>query len=227
MKLPAILKANDTAAKINAAERAIEKAQTSIEQLAAEREAALAASDDIDAVRKIDAAIADERGAIAALNDRLTILKMRRAEELRIYRERKHWRAVKRFEAALPNRLRAAARLEDAVKAVAVAYREFEASCNAVETVWPPETLMWGVRHIRADRAGALLQQCFSLAGLVRRGSYGFPEPEPSEFASRAATADKRAAGFVADELAHHQELLAELREQGVPEPEHQQEEAA
>ena len=183
MKLPAILKANDTSGMIDAAERAIDKAQISIERLTAEREAALAGSDDIDAVRKIDAAIADERGAIAALNDRLAILKTRRAEELRIYRERKHWRAVKRFEAALPNRLRAAARLEDAVKAVAVACREFEASCNAAEQAWPPETLMWGVRHIRPDRAGALLRQCFSLVGLVRRGSYGFPEPEPSEFA--------------------------------------------
>ncbi len=164
MKLPAILKANDTSGMIDAAERAIDKAQISIERLTAEREAALAGSDDIDAVRKIDAAIADERGAIAALNDRLAILETRRAEELRIYRERKHWRAVKRFEAALPNRLRAAAGLEDAVKAVAVACPEFEASCNAAEQAWPPETLMWGVRHIRPDRAGLCCDNVFHLS---------------------------------------------------------------
>ena len=100
---------------------------------------------------------------------------------------------------------------------------EFEASCNAAEQAWPPETLMWAVRHIRPDRAGLCCDNVFHLSVWSVGGSYGFPEPEPSEFAARAATADKRAAGFVADELAHHQQLLADLRAQPVPELEPEQ----
>lgn len=221
MKLSALL-ASDTAGRIRSAEQAIATAGANIAKLAAERQSALAADDAaIDAVRKIDAKIADERGAIVALEERLGILRARHVEASRQAFAREHRAAVERFAGTLSPIERAASKIEAAIAVLSAAARDYEVACDAARVAWPAGLVAWGAYHLDGGRMGGLIESCFSPGGLCRRyGDQIIAGPAAEEFAARAISADERSAGFAEQEREHHVELMNDLRAQPVPYPE-------
>jgi len=217
MKLPTLRQTTEQ--KLAAAHAARAAAEQRIVALENERRAALE-SDEIEGLHKLHAAIAQQKTVIADLAERIVILDERKRREDAEQRGRKHWLEVEKFEATLPNRLKAAVRVVETVSAVSAAVREFEVANAACRRAWPAGSIRWGLFHLDGARVGALLEEAFSPGGLVRRrGSMIIGPPANIEYADKAATADERSSGFVEQERRHQAQLMADLREQGVPQP--------
>lgn len=225
MKLPALLKASDTATKLREAETAHAAAEGKLSSLQDDRTAALG-NDDIDAARRLDRLIAEQRQTVTTLADRTGLLRTKVALEQRERRIRDYQAAIAHIEAdLLPPRAAAAAELEAALKAVAIAARNFRDASNGVIAKWPINVPRPFEYRLSMVRVGERTKACFQPGLLVRK--YTLRDAERHEFVDKILEADGRADGFAAGEVEQHAKLLSELRERGVPEPQSEPDEEA
>jgi hypothetical protein len=188
-------------------------------QLAAERNA-LFGSDDFSMAdaRRLDGLIGDQERLVIAFEKRIGILQERVVAEQQKQRQAEFAKAVSAFEATLPARFAAAWKLQKAITAVAVAYRECDAATTACVNAWPEGAVIW---TSIGQHGGNLIEDCFCPPALVHHvGDKVGRHPTPDEFAAMASMADETVVGFADTEQRHHAELVKDLREQGVPSPE-------
>jgi hypothetical protein len=216
MKLPAIWQPTDSTRKLAAAQTALAAADERLAALQDERTAALR-DDDIAGARRLDRQIADQREARTTFADRVALLQTKLAREQHEQRIAAHLAAVARIETdLLPPRAAAATALEAALKAVAVAARNFKEANDAVKKNWPAIVPRPTEYYLSTDRVGERAKECFQPGLLVRL--YTSQAAASYEFTGRLLQADRHADGFAAEEAKHHAALLSDARAFRVPE---------
>ncbi len=203
----------NTMTKLEQAQASLEAAQQRLAALRAERQAVLG-GDDIDALPKLSAAIAQQEAVIRDLGDRLVILTERQKQEEAEQRKREYAAGVDKIEAALSKRVDAAARVELVIKTLGAAVRHFDDVSSAIFRDWPPN-----VPHF------------FTSFSLNREGLANLIEAvcnSPTDINTGREWVEVIAGkpvlvtpgDFAAIERARHAELIADLRERGAPMPE-------
>lgn len=222
MKLPALLRASDPAGQIHAVQYAIEQAEAGIARQDAARQSALAAGEDIAAVRKIDRDLEEQRATIRAYGERLALLQSRRAAEERQQRRRAFDKQVDGFEASLRPRLQAIAAVEAAAKAMAAALVRLDEANGAV--VYPVNNFYSGFRRdTLSEGVERRLFDCFEVfAAEWGRGAIDW------DFARKAQHVAERIDGTAGAAAEWHTQMVSDLRNAGPLEPvAPEQEEAA
>jgi hypothetical protein len=211
--LPALRRDKDTATELSEVSELLCEIEPRIARLEAEKIAALGGEDYVARTLHINeqiAALSERRGTYAG---RRRILEQRLAREAQDYRERQYEEAVDRRAARKAGRVRAAAELEQALKAVAVAARKY---CEDPDT-WPSGVYYPPILTIDADRmVGELAESCFA----PKPDRFARAAPGPEQYLERLLTADKRASGFASDVADRYDTQLIEMRAARVPEPE-------
>ena len=207
----------DTPARIETARQALAASAVRIAQLERDRAAAIAESDDMESVRKFDTELAEAHRTAQVSRDRLASLEARLTSESAMAREKAYAADVDTIEAMFPPLEKAAAEVEAAIRAVAVAARRYSDVAASITAKWPAGVPKASPHYLSLSRLGGILRGCFSMMSLVH-GTTRSP-PAALEFVRRAITADERAAGFADTERTNRVELLAELRQRGAPVP--------
>ena len=146
----------NVAAKLDNARSNLRAVQSRLDRLADDRAAAVAGDGDIEAVRKIDVEIDAARGQIVAYGERITSLEARVAVEEQTRREAEHRAAIERFSKTLPPVADAAAEIEEAVRALAVAVTSYETAAAVAAAAWPAGVVAWNAHHLSGGRLGEL-----------------------------------------------------------------------
>jgi hypothetical protein len=207
----------DTPARIETARQALAASAVRIAQLERDRAAAIAESDDMESVRKFDTELAEAHRTAQVSRDRLASLEARLTSESAMAREKAYAADVDTIEAMFPPLEKAAAEVEAAIRAVAVAARRYSDVAASIAQKWPAGVPKASPHYLGLHRLGGILRGCFSMSSLVH-GTTRSP-PAALEFVRRAITADERAASFADTERTNRVELLAELRQRGAPVP--------
>jgi hypothetical protein len=218
MKLPTVLRSTDTAAKLAEARTALAAAETQLASLQEERATALR-NDDIAAARRLDRQIGEQHDACVTYADRVTLLQAAFEQERRDERARRYQAAVDRLDKdLLPPRLRAVDDLAAGLRMVAAAYGQLHQGTGALFRAWPagvPQGSYGDRWSFDAARAERCIKEC--LSHLTCDWSVD----------ARLRQTEKEIADFAAKEIQYHANTVAELREQGPPEPKPDQEQAA
>ena len=207
----------DTASRIETAHQALAASAVRIAQLERDRAVAITDSDDMESVRKFDIELAEAQRTAQVSRDRLANLEARLISESTMAREKAYAADVDTIEGMFPPLEKAAAEVEAAVKAVAVAARRYSDVAASIAAKWPAGVPKASPHYLSLSRLGGILRASFSMMSLVH-GTTRSP-PAALEFVRRAITADERAEGFATTERTNRVELLAELRQRGAPVP--------
>jgi hypothetical protein len=207
----------DTPARIETARQALAASAARIAQLEQDRTAAIADADDLSQISTIDLQLADEHRTAQAARDRLAALEARLISESAMAREKAYAADVAAIDVMMLPLEKAAAEVEAAVKAVAVAARRYSDVAASIAAKWPAGVPKASPHYLSLSRLGGILRASFSMMSLVH-GTTRSP-PAALEFVRRAITADERAEGFATTERTNRVELLAELRQRGAPVP--------
>jgi hypothetical protein len=213
MKLP--FTGRNTASSL---QRAIAEHDTAVAKLAelhTKRAAALLDSDELDAVQAIDKQIEAEHRTISIQADRIIALDTRVNDEAAEARAKEYAAGVALIERLTPMREQAAGEVEGAIAALASAVRKFVEISGSIVNQWPATLGSKPSYHLGSRAIGELIRNAFSNSALIYSTT---KQPPPAgDFVKRAVTADERAAGFADAMRADHVELIAGLRQHGVP----------
>jgi hypothetical protein len=147
MKIPFLVDADDA---VSAVQNALAAAENKISALGLERKAKLDSADDswlVD-VARIDRELVSNRANIGVYQERLNALKRRQRDQDMARRDQLKASGIAEIKKRLVRRRTATAKLEEALKQVAVAFAELGASDGAVFENWnevlpPPHRLAY------------------------------------------------------------------------------------
>jgi hypothetical protein len=213
-----------TKSRIDAARRALAAAETTITKLEQDRAATLADSDDLDVLRTIDHRLADEQRTAQACRDRLAALESKLAAESEQARQQAYAADVNKIGESLKPLEKAAAEIELAAKAMALACQRYVAVIDDISSHWPANVPRPGTNHAgypvsghytSRARLGEFVRRTFSPPSLVRSTSHA--APPTSDYVTRALTAIERLDGFADAERRNRADLVDDLNQRGVP----------
>jgi hypothetical protein len=212
MKLPNPF-ARDTASRIEATRRELAAAEATIAKMVQERAAAIADSDDVEAVRKLDALLDAEQRTTRILADRLAALEAQLGAESEQQRQKAYEAAVASIERLLPLRANAATEVQTSILALASAVRKYVEISGSIVSKWPTNVSRPSY-HLGTRRLAETLRSTFSHPALIFAST---KQPLSAPDLIQRACDSSRAEGFAAGQAEGHAELIDELRQRGAP----------
>jgi hypothetical protein len=205
--------------RIDAARRALATAETAIAQLALDRSAALAESDDMAQISTIDQQLAEALRAAQAIRDRLAILEGKLDAETEQARISAYAESVNAIDASMVALERAGAEVEAAAMQLSNAAKLYTDAVDNIRSHWPANVPKPGTIHgsyplsahyVDSYRLGNLIRDGFTPNGPAQR----IP---PKDFVYRAVRAAASIQGFATGETVNRNKLIEELRHRGPP----------
>lgn len=207
-----------TASRLESAREALATAESKIAELLRQRSAVLADVDDLVTVHSIDLQLEGQRRNVSILTERIAVLESAEQRERAKVAEEQYRRAVAAMEKPLERRGRAAQGIETAFANLAGSVKEFMIATESVLKVWPADVEFPSRAYpgacLSLERLGALVRDVF----VPSRGHADRRPPQPSEFVTRAADADRHRA-FASIERQLGEEWLSDLRTAHNPVP--------
>jgi hypothetical protein len=213
MKLP--FTTRDTASLLQKEIAAEAEAAAKLVDMRAARAQALLETDNLAVIEKLDADIVVVQRQISIHQDRILALDARGNDEAAEAHAKEYAAGVALIERLTPMREQAAGEVEGAIVALASAVRKFVEVSGSIVNQWPATLGTKPGYHLGSRAIGELIRNCFANSVLVYSTTKA--PPPASDYVRRACDSNERAAGFADATRSDHVELLAGLRQNGVP----------